>query len=553
MSFFTRKLLTKGMISEKQFVELETVDGNELDYLYEQNIIGKDDLIKEIEEIYHISYVNLDKTSIQYDSFSLLDENVMKKYNILVFASDSETVSIATAKPYDYVMDEDLNILLKPKRVKKYFAFKREIDRKRSQLSEQGAMLENGSKDKARDEAVPGEKRDNAVQIVERLLKNAFEKKISDIHLEPLEDFVRVRYRLDGELYITNDHIKIEEYPNIVSRIKVMADMDPSEKRKPQDGRISKYKVNQEECNMRVSTLNTVYGEKIVIRILENKSENHNLGALGFFPEQVKTIEQLISKSNGILLVTGETGSGKTTTLYTILNQLNQNNVNICTIEDPVESVIPGINQVQVNELAGITFANTLKTFLRQDPNIIMVGEIRDMETAEIAIKASNTGHYVLSTIHTNNATSTINRLVSMGVEPYKISENIKGVISQKLVKKICPHCKQKHTVTTEEMNFIRQIERKYNLTIWREGLEFYEGTGCSKCRNGQLGRTVVAEILEVNDDINLLITPNMNNVEFRQKIVQMKEARFTPIEMAGIQKALEGTVSLREIMKTFR
>lgn len=526
-----------------------------INYLYKSNIISKSILVEQIQEFYKVEYIDLNKIIVEKDFSDIIPESLMIKYNLFFFDREGDIMKVVTAIPNDFVLDEDLGIALYPLKCKKYFAFDDEITKKK----EEKAIIEEDVKEQESTSVVDNKstvelptQSGDVVRIVNDIIKEAIDKNSSDIHIEPLENEVRVRYRIDGELYIRKEGITTKDYPNVVSRIKVMSELDPTEKRKSQDGKISNYSHKNTTYDIRVSSMSTIHGEKIVMRIMSKTTSKHDFGVLGFTQKEAEKINKLLEKQSGIFIITGETGSGKSTTLYTMLHKLNSPNINICTIEDPVESSIEGVTQVQLNELAGITFANTLRTFLRQDPDIIMIGEIRDLETADIAIKASNTGHYVLSTLHTNNTIATINRLISMGVEPYKISENIVGIMSQKLVKKLCPHCKIPHVLTSEEKAFITEIETRYNIQLLDGTETFYEAIGCSECTKGYRGRMVIAEILEVNEVMNEMISNNANSADLRKVAIE-NQSIFIPFEISGIEKAKRGEVALSAIMKIFK
>lgn len=351
-----------------------------------------------------------------------------------------------------------------------------------------------------------------AVKMVDYLVKSAVESRASDIHIEPFEDYIRVRYRVDGQLQQISKFPK-ETLASLVTRIKILSNLNIAEKRVPQDGRILT-KVREKEVDLRVSILPTVFGEKVVIRVLNR--ENYAIGKenLGMMKDDLEQLDKIIKSPHGIILVTGPTGSGKSTTLYTILNDLNTLDQNIITVEDPVEYMLDGITQVNVNTKAGLTFASGLRAILRQDPDIVMIGEIRDNETAQISVRAAITGHLVLSTIHTNDAPSSIVRLMDMGIEPYLVATSITGVISQRLVRKICPYCK-----TTYEAN---EYEKEILGLKRNEKVTLYKGNGCGYCKNtGYVGRTGVYEIMEITRDHRNLIMESASSDVIRDLSIQ--------------------------------
>jgi len=358
----------------------------------------------------------------------------------------------------------------------------------------------------------------------------------SDIHIEPYENLIRIRYRIDGELRTINN-LGIESLAPLITRIKILAGLNIAEKRIPQDGRIIT-KIGNYNVDLRVSILPIVNGEKVVIRILNRESYKIGKEVMGLSPENKTKLDNILGSPNGIILVTGPTGSGKSTTLYSVLNDMNASEVNIVTIEDPVEYTLNGINQVHVNNKAGLTFAGGLRSILRQDPDIVMIGEIRDDETAEIAIKAAITGHLVLSTLHTNDAPSSIMRLVDMGVEPYLVASSITGIIAQRLVRRICDNCKEDYEAS--------EYESKVILGEVKEGLKLYRGKGCGHCNNtGYMGRVGVYEIMEITKGHRELITKKKGTEAIREL---SKEKGMTTLEEECKKLVLSGTTSISEL-----
>lgn len=379
------------------------------------------------------------------------------------------------------------------------------------------------------------------VKLANQIIAQAIADGASDIHIEPARDCVKVRYRIDGVMIDSLVLPKKVQAP-LTSRFKILADMDIAEKRQPQDNRISAT-IDGHEYDFRVSTLPCVHGEKIVMRVLDKGSVRVGLDKLGFLPDTLETLEKVISRSYGIILVTGPTGSGKSTTLYSILSRLNTGLVNIITAEDPVEYELPGINQVQVNPKAGLTFASALRAMLRQDPDIIMVGEMRDRETATIAIEAALTGHLVLSTLHTNDASSAPPRLIEMGVEPFMIASSLIAVLAQRLVRTLCPRCKEPYCPTEQE--FLRYgFTPPPNL----HEIEIYRARGCEACKNtGYKGRTGVHELLVVNDPIRDLILQHAAAYTI-QKVA--KEHGLRLLKEDALAKVLLGRTSIEEIVR---
>ena len=374
--------------------------------------------------------------------------------------------------------------------------------------------------------------------LVKEMIEKAARQRASDIHIEPLEKKVRIRYRIDGALY-EKARYDVKVLPAMVARIKIIGGMDISEKRKPQDGRITQV-VDRVEYDIRVSILPTVFGEKIVMRLAAKAALNREKSQLGLKPAEMKQFDHILKNPHGILLVTGPTGSGKSTTLYTALSELNTEDVNIITVEDPVEANIDGINQVQVNNKANLTFANALRSILRQDPDIIMIGEIRDTETAGIAVQASITGHLVVSTLHTNSSASTITRLADMGIEPYLIADSIVGVIAQRLVRRLCPHCKSPRPATPEEVEILGGKPG--------EQMQLFEPCGCPKCENmGYKGRIGVYEIMEMTSEQKRIISRRGSAEEIKEQA--MKDGMRT-LRMSASEYVLSGITSFHEMMK---
>ena len=377
------------------------------------------------------------------------------------------------------------------------------------------------------------------VDIVNAIFIDASNKGASDIHYDPWEDFMKIRIRIDGELI---DYAKVPNVykNNLVTRIKILSGMNITESRLPQDGAI-KANIGGEDVDMRVSCLPTNKGEKVVIRILDYSKHVSGIESLGFTDSNLRKVEKAITAPNGIVLVTGATGSGKSTTVYSILNKLNQKDINIITVEDPIEMDIEGVNQVQTNSEIGLDFANVLRSILRQDPDIVMIGEIRDTETAKIAVRASITGHLVLSTLHTNDALTTIERLCDMGVERYLLSSSLSAIISQKLARKLCPKCKYKRKATQYEKDLIKR-ELNYDID------EIWDKKGCDECNNGYKGRIAIHEVLLINEEIKDAINIDLDRKDLRE-LVYKDEDTYTLLQ-DGLIKAVQGITTLEEVLK---
>ncbi len=376
------------------------------------------------------------------------------------------------------------------------------------------------------------------VEIVNEILVDATKRGASDIHFDPYEDYVKVRIRIDGDLM---DYTIIPENieKNLITRIKIISGMNITESRLPQDGAI-KATLEGINMDMRVSAIPTNNGEKIVIRILDYSLSLAGLESLGFSQKNLKKVLKMIESPNGIVLVTGATGTGKSTTVYSILQKLNKENTNIITVEDPIEMNINGINQIQTNSEIGLDFATVLRSILRQDPNIIMIGEIRDTETAKIAVRASITGHLVLSTIHTNDSLNTIERLLDMGVERYLLASSLTGIISQKLARRLCPHCRKLRPTNDYEKNLIKKVTGK-------DVNEIYTTVGCDICKNGYSGRIAIHEVLLINQDIKDAISSNMKKEKLRHLVYS---SDVISLLRDGIEKVLDGQTTLEELLK---
>ncbi|MFA5670400.1 MAG: GspE/PulE family protein [Balneolaceae bacterium] len=377
----------------------------------------------------------------------------------------------------------------------------------------------------------------SVITQVDQIIQMAIEEGASDIHLEPFEKKYRLRFRIDGVLqHIAS--LQPSQKDAITSRIKIMAELDIAEKRRPQDGRIKIRTKKGQDIDLRVSSLPTQYGEKMVLRILDKGSQELNLEALGLTDKMLADFRKEIHNPYGMILVTGPTGSGKTTTLYSALNELNSPDVNITTIEDPIEYNLDGINQTQVHEEIGLSFAHILRSILRQDPNIIMVGEIRDKETAEIAIRSALTGHLVFSTLHTNDAASAVSRMVEMGVEPFLVASSVRLVLAQRLVRKICPSCKE---ICKPDSHLVEELGIDGNTA-------FYRGKGCEKCNeSGYKGRTALLELMVLNNKLSESLIKNPNAGQLKAEAITFG---MNTLREAGIQKIMQGETTIEEVYR---
>lgn len=527
-------LVDAGYITPEQLNEAlskQKLTGKKIgEILIDDGIVSESDMNKALELNLEIPYIDLSKVYIDPDVPRLINENLARRHILIPIKKEKNRLTLAMADPLNIFARDDVNIatgldiepVISNRRdilsaIDRYYGkqraekaieeFKRQYD-----ITSINELLEE-SNDETSNAPV--------VRLINTLISQAVKFHASDIHIEPSEAKIRIRFRIDGELQEVMTPEK-SAYSAILTRIKIMGKMDIAEKRLPQDGRVE-LAVDGKEIDMRISTIPTVFGEKIVIRLLDRSNFLASKAELGFSQHNLQLLDKLIKYPNGIILVTGPTGSGKSTTLYAVLKELNKINTNIITIEDPVEYRLEGINQVQVNNKAGMSFASGLRSILRQDPDIIMVGEIRDSETAQIAVRASITGHLVLSTMHTNDAPSTVTRLVDMGIEPYLVSASVVGVVAQRLVKRICPSCKESHKATEFERQMLNSDEE----------LVLYKGKGCSACNGtGYRGRTAIHEIMPITRDIRNLIE---------------KKASIDEIRAASMAN---GTITLRETCK---
>ena len=507
-----------------------------LDILYDIKAISKDTYLKELSEEINVPYEStLENLRIRDIK---LPVNILKQTRSVPYEVTLDTVKIAMENPLDWNAQAYFKRFFNDKTVKFVLAHKEDIEKaiqiyeNRSRLRE---IIVNIKKELKGAEA-KGES--SIYQLIIYIIKNALNKKASDIHIEAEENGAVVRFRIYGKLREFID-FDTEIYNALASRIKLEANMDVSEKRKPQDGGFS-LTLEKNKFDFRVSSLPTIWGESIVIRILDKRNILKNINEIGITHKNLELFKKALSQPNGIFLVTGPTGSGKSTTLYAALNQLAKPDVKIITVEDPVEYKLPGIQQVQVNPRVGITFASALRSILRQDPDIIMIGEIRDLETLEIAIKAALTGHLVLSTLHTNDAVSAINRMIDMGIEPFMVGASLIGVEAQRLVRKICPYCKELYKPNEAYIEPIKNLLSPDTV--------FYRGRGCEKCDNtGYLDRTLITEIFLSDEKLEGMIAKNKERIEI---LKYLESKGFKKMFYDGLQKAIEGETTLEEVYR---
>ena len=546
-------LVQNGVITEADLqrgLERQKGSGRKLgETLVDEGITTEENIARALSNQLHYDMVDLQNIEIAQEVLDLVPANVLKKHRAIPIEYSPDNMNVlrvAMSDPMDIGAMDDINIItnlqVEPV-VATMGSVMMAIDQYYGQ-AEVNSALEEYTREKesqmVEQEDMYSEDVNNSpiVQLVKGMIDQAVRQRASDIHIEPMEKQVRIRYRIDGALYEKSVY-SIRLLPAIVARIKIIGGMDISEKRKPQDGRITQI-VDRKEFDIRVSILPTVYGEKIVMRLTSKNALTKEKSQLGLKPDELKKFDHILQHPHGILLVTGPTGSGKSTTLYTALSELNKEDVNIITVEDPVEANIDGINQVQTNNKANLTFASALRSILRQDPDIIMIGEIRDQETASIAVQASITGHLVVSTLHTNSAASTITRLADMGIEPYLIADSTIGVIAQRLVRRLCPECKRQKKADAEELELL-QLGPDEDVTI-------YEPCGCSRCDGtGFKGRIGVYEIMEVTQPLKTIIAKGGNAEDIKNKAL---EEGMNTLRMSATKYVLEGITSVQEMMR---
>ena len=518
----------------------------------EQTGVSEEQLLEALSAVSRIPIVRLYERTIAVDVRQIVRPDILRTYTILPFAydeNDSGTLLVAMNDPMN-MKGRDLVSIASKCRIRPFLATTDDIlvaiDRYFGSEEMQEAVElyanQNTDQDRSLEEQVLQEDINSSpvVMLVNSMVEQAVRQRASDIHVEAEVDRIRVRCRVDGVLYTTATY-DMRLLSAVVARIKIISGLDISEKRKPQDGRFTA-SVDRREYDVRVSVLPTVYGEKCVMRLNPKKVIQRSKEALGFSEEEMRKFNKILSRPNGIVLVTGPTGSGKSTTLYAALSEMNTDAVNIITVEDPVEANIDGINQVQVNPKANMTFANALRSILRQDPDIIMIGEIRDSETASIAIQASITGHLVVSTLHTNDTASSITRLLDMGVESYLIADATAGIIAQRLVRRLCPNCKRRHKLLQHEADY-----------LWlnysdMETAEVYEPVGCQRCGGiGYFDRIGVYEIMEISNNMKGMISQRASTRDLRAAAVS--EGMNTLRESVR-RLVLNGTTSINEMQR---
>lgn len=582
------KLLKQGgIVNDSQLDDLKTLAKRSKQSLQEmvidQKVVSDEKLTKMIGELIDVPFVRIEPKDILDDVLKKIPEHIARQYNVVLFAiNDDGSLSLAMEDPDDV---QALNFIQKEigYNTKVFLATKSNIldclENYRGDMNDELDEVISVQKDaSSEDQNVSQDdfaENSPIAQTVNLLLEYAIKSNASDIHIEPREDYVQVRYRIDGVLKEVNK-LPRNVHGALVSRIKILSNLKIDERRVPQDGRF-KIKVSGKQYALRVSTLPIADGEKVVMRILDESNQAISLDKLGYWGLSLATVKDAMAQPNGMILVTGPTGSGKSTSLFSVLSELNTPDVNISTIEDPVEYKIPGVNQTQTNAKAGMTFASGLRALLRQDPNIIMVGEIRDGETANLGVQAALTGHLVFSTLHTNNAATCLPRLLDMGIEPFLIASTVKAVIGQRLVRRLCMNCRQEYIPNAEELSYIVQmfslkqgsIQRLHELEgqafadkiggdtpmgstdvtiqrLWRPNPE-----GCDECNHvGFKGRVGIYEVLGISVPIQKMITANATSNDIQEQAIS--EGMVT-MQTDGLIKSLRGVTTIEEVLRATR
>ncbi len=552
-----RKILLDKNFKEQQIqsiiqdAELSKTDF--IQFFVEKGYIQSSEFVEYIKNVFIMNDHIIDSKDINKLPKTNLPEKLLRDYHFIPIDDSPKEITIVAANPHNNKMIESIKFSSNKKinllvgdyhninsTIEKFYASNYGMEVKDFDDNELDNMIIEDTRDK--EDKVDGSDDAPIVKFVNKVLLDAIKLKASDIHFEPYEKFYRIRFRVDGILRELPSQPNIGLSGRLSARLKVMSNMDIAEKRKPQDGRI-KIKVSRNQTiDFRVNTLPTLYGEKIVLRILDPTSAQMGIDALGYEESQKNLYMESLMKPQGMILVTGPTGSGKTVSLYTGLNILNTSEINISTAEDPVEINLPGINQVNINIKSGMDFSNALRSFLRQDPDVIMVGEIRDLETAEIAIKAAQTGHMVMSTLHTNSASETLTRLRNMGVPSFNIATSINLIIAQRLARKLCPHCKIKQDIPDKALLGMGFKEEDLGFDIYGAS-----ENGCEECTRGYRGRVGVYEVVKITPKISRLIMEEANAIELSRVC---REEGFNDLRRSALIKVMNGITSLDEVTR---
>lgn len=533
------ELVKRGIVTENDvqtaLIEQKKSPNKKIgEILKEMNVCDQRTLIQAIGDILGVKGVILTKESVQIDILDYISIEMAKRYHVVPFGLENGKIKVCFSDVTNRRNFEAVKMLMLNRGlvIDPYVSFISSID---DILDDLGGSVSTDNMKAMGEES-------NITELVDSIIKTAMKKRTSDIHIEPQKDEIRVRYRIDGELFVATT-IAIEKLPQIVGRLKAISNMH-QEIQESQDGRILLY----DDYNIRVSSQRNVYGEKFVLRLLKKNNSIQSIFDLGY-PGTPEDLDKSINKRNSITLIAAPTGEGKTTSLYSMLDYLNKPNINVTTIEDPVEIRIPGLNQIEVDPKS--TFSDNLRTILRQDPDIILVGEIRDKETAEIAMQAGQTGHYVLSTIHTIDAVEVITRLRKIGISDYDISSTLATAISQRLVRKICPNCRKERPFNDQEKKIITSIGEKYGIKYDLDNAVTYDAVGCAKCNHsGYAGRIACFEILNLDEETKELIMNGASSIEIRKCALK---GTYRPLLVDGINKVVKGITTLDELNRKLR
>ncbi|HKK83863.1 MAG TPA: ATPase, T2SS/T4P/T4SS family [Atribacterota bacterium] len=551
-------LINQGMINSEQLkkaLEIQKIDSKKKvgEILVSQGAINRKQLLQALQHVYEAEYIELEDVILDPEIVSIIPKRIAVRYKIVPLSKENNTLTIAMANPLDVntidYIKEYTKMDVNPK-----FASEDDINNALSSYYEVGGHFDdilekvdvstvaeygdevNLSELEAISQEAP------VIQLVNMIIVQGIKERASDIHLEPNKRGLLVRYRIDGILHDVR-MLPARIKPAIISRIKILSRMDIAERRLPQDGRFQ-LRFGAREVDLRISSIPTVYEEKIVMRLLDKSQGVIALDNVGFTDKQLKEFRNMITSSYGVILLTGPTGSGKSTTLYGALNEIDSVEKNVITVEDPVEYKLERINQINVRPKIDLTFANALRSILRQDPDIIMIGEMRDPETAHIAVQSALTGHLVFSTLHTNDAVSSLTRMIDMGIAPFLISSSVIGVMAQRLVRRICPRCIEEYT---PEDDVLENLKVHFKLPD-PGNFKLYRGKGCDYCKNtGYRGRTAIYEMVRINDEIRSMIMKNTSSNEIKE--IAIKNGMLTLLD-SGVAKALEGITTIDEVLR---